>query len=88
MFALSLHAERQLESRGIPKQLVLDVCTHPGQQWETANGQRICQSLVAHPSGETFLLRVFINTRKAPNLIITAYWTSKVAKYWKHEGDL
>ena len=33
-----------------------------------------------------FLVRVFVNIIKQPNLVITVYRTSKIEKYWTDEN--
>jgi hypothetical protein len=38
---------------------------------------------VAGAGGRIFLLRVFVDVERRPAEVITAYRTSKVAKYWR-----
>jgi hypothetical protein len=35
--------------------------------------------------GRNFLVRVFVNIIKQPNLVITVYRTTKIEKYWQNE---
>jgi len=38
---------------------------------------------MADAAGRTFLLRVFVDVQRRPPEVITAYRTSKIAKYWR-----
>ncbi len=46
-------------------------------------GFDIYQSLFDEQKGKPFLIRVFVNIKKSPNLIITVYKTSKISKYYE-----
>jgi len=43
---------------------------------------RIYQSLL-NENGQIFLLRVFVNIIKQPNVIVTLYKTTKIQKYYE-----
>lgn len=75
----SKHAIEKLRKRKIPQDLVLNVIENPDEIIDT-DIPKVYQSLVEIDSKE-FLLRVFVNTDKLPNLIVTAYLTSKIEKY-------
>ena len=72
-----------METRGLSKEHVLSVCEKPNQQWKESSEKLVCQSRFEDDQGQLMLLRVFVNIGKAPNLIITAYKTSRITKYWK-----
>jgi len=42
----------------------------------------ICQSIIKE-EGQMFLLRVFVNRDKQPNVVITLYKTTKISKYYE-----
>lgn len=48
--------------------------------------QRTRLSWFFKSEARTYLVRVFVNILKKPNLVITVYRTSKVDKYGKDEG--
>lgn len=43
------------------------------------------QSLVDFGGGKTYLLRVMVNETVDPAVVVTAYRTSKIKKYWRTE---
>jgi hypothetical protein len=75
-FALSKHAEEQIVARGIDQKLVWQVIQSPHQKINEGLEKRIYQSIVRDDKGTDFLIRVFVNVTKDPNLIITVYKTS------------
>jgi len=76
----SKHAIERIKSRGIQRKLVLEVIRTPDTVIDESNCIRIYQKLdIQH--GNKYLIRVFVNICKDPELIITAYRTSKLDKY-------
>ncbi len=83
-FRLSHHAEWEMTRRGIPLVLVQVVMDHPEQRLvdESRAGRWIHQSRLQFEDGKMYLLRVVVNEGEQPPVIITAYRTSKIEKYW------
>ena len=77
--------------RQIAEEDVAQVLAGPEQTETIREGRKVYQSRLQ--SGEpprTYLLRVFVDTDRAPPEVVTVYRTSKAAKYWRkeHESDL
>jgi hypothetical protein len=80
----SKHAREQMSRRGINYESVLMVVSRPDQTI-TDNEESttvIYQSLIKE-SNRMFLLRVFVNRDKQPNVIVTLYKTTKISKYYE-----
>jgi Domain of unknown function (DUF4258) len=86
-FRLSSHAEWEMTRRGIPLALVQAVMDHPEQRLadESRKGRWIYQSRLWFEDGKMYLLRVMVAEDERPPVIITAYRTSKIEKYWSAE---
>lgn len=80
-FDLSAHAREQMKLRGIEEDIVWQILTAPGQVI-VAGDKTVYQSVV-NETGKQYLVRVIVNNKKAPNLVITAYKTSKIRKYYE-----
>jgi len=81
-FIYSKHALEQMIKRGLSVELVKGVIAYPGEIINFEN-LKIYQSVRYNDDGEPFLIRVFINSEKEPGLVITAYKTSKIKKYYE-----
>ena len=83
-FVFSKHAEEQLQRRGINRKDVETVVSQPDQTLTDDENKDITvfQSLIKE-EGRMFLLRVFVNTTKLPNVIVTLYRTTKIQKYYE-----
>ena len=83
-FIFSRHAHEQMARRGISHETVMTVLSFPDQtiaDIETPT-KIIYQSLI-NEDNRIFLLRVFVDTYKQPNVIITVYKTTKTTKYYE-----
>ena len=80
-FEFSKHASEQMQQRHISITIAKKVLANPDQIL-TENGKKIYQSLVAI-AGKNYLIRIFVNSLKHPNLVITVYKTSKISKYYE-----
>jgi hypothetical protein len=78
----SKHALEQMELRGIFKTEVIAVIKNP-QQVKKENGKKVFQSVIENGN---YLMRIFVNDKVVPAIIITVYKTSKIQKY--HEGKI
>lgn len=81
-FVFSNHALDQMNSRGLSHELVLEVLNNPGEIVEYEN-LKIYQSVRHEDDGKPFLIRVFVDPENEPGLVITAYKTSKIRKYYE-----
>ena len=81
---LSDHARRQLERRGLEEAKVLAVATDPEQTVDLERGREVRQSRVKGP-GEAapYLVRVVVEVLPEETVVVTAYRTSKIGKYWR-----
>lgn len=84
-FEVSAHAVMQTQRRGITIDLLHLVLTRPEQRWQVRPGRDVFQSRIQGPppSGRPFLARVFVDVDRIPPLVVTAYLTSHVARYWR-----
>jgi hypothetical protein len=76
------HARFELKRRGIRQADVVTTISNPGQVVPSRKGRFIYQSRIG-PGGR-LLLRVVVREGVYAYHVITAYKTSKVAKYWRH----
>ncbi len=82
-FVLSNHAKEKIQKRGINEALIFEVLNNP-HQIIAQNGKEVYQSIVSINDNK-FLLRIFVNTLKKPFIVITAYLTTKISKYWSEK---
>jgi hypothetical protein len=85
-YRLDEHAAAQMRARRISAQLVDDVLQNPGQFVPGRKGRDVYQSKV-QMRGKAFLLRIIVQTRLQPALVVSAYITDNVAKYWRNASD-
>jgi len=65
------------------RQLVEQVAEHPEQLLEE-DDRKVAQSRFVDPGrGTEYLLRVVYETEGEDKLVVTAYKTSKLRKYWR-----
>jgi hypothetical protein len=77
---LTAHALESLRDRGLDPATVRWVLREPDEWALVRPGRVLCQSLVEE-SGAPYLYRVFVDVEPEPGRIVTAYRTSKIAKY-------
>jgi hypothetical protein len=80
----SKHAQEQMRRRNINREYVLSTILQPEQVIVDDEDTEIiiCQSIIKE-DGQMFLLRVFVNKDKFPNVIVTLYKTTKILKYYE-----
>jgi len=84
-FRLSEHVQTELVRRKLSKELLLAVVDKPQQILPARNGLECRQSrFVDESSGKEYLLRIFVNSKRKPKVVVTAYKTSKIEKYWSN----
>jgi len=86
-FRLPSHAEWEMTRRGIPLTLVQTVMAHPEQRLVDGSrtGRWIYQSQLRFDDEKMYLLRVVVDEEEQPAVIVTAYRTSRIEKYWSVE---
>ena len=77
----TMHAEKQLKERNIFKEAVYETVLSPGQVILQEEGILLFQS-VYYDGNKEYLLRVAVKLIADTWVILTAYRTSKVKKYW------
>ena len=80
-FIFSQHALEQMKERGISKETVENIVTNPDQIM-TLEDLTVFQG-IEKGDKTLFLIRVFVNIRKNPNVVVTVYRTSKIDKYYE-----
>jgi hypothetical protein len=78
-YIFSKHALQQMELRNISKRVVEDVILTP-QQIRNEGDKKVYQSVVENGK---YLIRIFVNHKKKPRVIITVYKTTKINKYYE-----
>ena len=78
---ITSHARFEMKRRRIRLSLVFAALRNPGQVLPSRKGRNIYQSKIGR-FGQ-LLLRVIVKEDKRTYHVVTAYKTSKVAKYWK-----
>lgn len=81
-FIFSNHALQELQRRGLQQNMVESVLNNPQQIIEEKEGRKAYQSQVDFGGGKIYLVRVIIADNIEPAVVITAYRTSKITKYW------
>lgn len=76
------HARRQMQRRGLDETIVRHLLAAPDRIEPVRLGRIVAQKVLQFgvPERDT-LVRVFVDTDRAPPEIVTAYRTSKLAKY-------
>lgn len=78
---LTRHAELQLQERNLSGAQVVAIATQPEQIIEEAGVPLIAQSRVMIDS-QLYLIRVAFRDENNIRIVIAAYRTSKLEKYW------
>ncbi|AQG80873.1 DUF4258 domain-containing protein [Spirosoma montaniterrae] len=81
---ISKHALERAKERNITQEILKRVLNNPDQVVDDDSGkqgQKIYQSLIEFEENSTYLVRVFVNAQKQPNVVKSVYKTSKVQKY-------
>ena len=82
-FVFSKHALEQMGLRKIPKSIIEKILANP-DKIKDETGKKVYQSIVEDGN---YLIRIFVNYRKNPKVIVTVYKTSKINKYL-YEGKI
>ena len=80
----SRHAHEQMLLRGITSETVMDVVSCPDQTIvDKDEPTKVTYQSLINENNTMFLLRVFVDTGKQPNVIVTVYKTTKISKYYE-----
>ncbi|NLE68458.1 MAG: DUF4258 domain-containing protein [Lentisphaerae bacterium] len=82
-FRYSLHAREELLRRSIPQAVADEVLRHPEQIVIERASRKTYQSRIDFGDGKVFLVRVIVDDMPEPPVVVTAYRTSKIQKYWR-----
>jgi hypothetical protein len=81
IYVFSMHALEQMKTRAISIETVEKILAKP-DQISTHEDLTVFQGLEKGDK-TLFLIRVFVNMRKTPNVVVTVYRTSKIDKYYE-----
>ena len=82
-FKISKHAKTEIHRRGLSMPQIEAILAAPEQVVVAKDGLQCYQSRFGNDRGESYLLRIIVNGSKEPKVVVTAYQTSKVSKYWE-----
>ena len=77
---IGVHARFEMQRRSITEAQIRAVIRRPGQILSVAHGRQIYQSLIGR--SRRMLLRVIVKENPQAYYVVTAYKTSRIAKYW------
>ena len=87
-YVFTPHARVEMARRGLSERTVRDVLGAPGQRLEIRPGRVVYQSIVEVQGGVgRGLVRVIVDVDRRPFAVVTAYRTTRIAKYWR-EGAI
>ncbi len=73
----------QMRERNISKETVENILAKPDQ---IAAHENLTVFQHLEKTDKTlFIIRVFVNMRKSPNVVVTVYRTSKISKYYENK---
>jgi len=75
-------AQKKMARRGIPESQVEETLATSEQVVEGYGGRRVAQKRIII-QGKERLLRVVYEETEAALVVVTAYFTSDIARYWK-----
>lgn len=81
-FHFSKHVLEELEKRKISRTLLDGVLQAPEQKVPEVEDITCFQSRV-DIDGKSYLLRVMVNERFNPPVVVTVYLTKRINKYWR-----
>ncbi len=81
----SEHALERMRSRSLTTDQIKEAIKNPDEQFHNQIGKIVHKILNDDESQEKSLLRIFYKEEEDRILIISAYKTSKIEKYWKGE---
>ena len=77
-------AQKKLKRRGIPEEWVRETIDAPMQLVEGYGGRNVAQRKLLVENKE-YLLRVVYEETGEMSIVVTAYLTSQIERYWREE---
>lgn len=77
-------AQRKADRRGIRKEWIDDTVCHSERLAEGYGGRKVAQKKFLL-EGKEYLLRVVYEETEDKYVVVTAYLTSQLSRYWKEE---
>lgn len=78
------HALAVMRRRRLAPELIAHVVQHPDQRIRLRPEREVLQSRVwLGTPAKVYLVRVFVDVHEVPPRVVTAYRTSRIAKYWR-----
>jgi len=81
-YVIKDHARFEIQRRSITEEQVRQLLMAPQQTQEERPGRWVYQPRIMLGQRE-YLIRVFVDVDRDPAEVVTAYRTSKIAKYWR-----
>ena len=75
-------ASKKIKLRKIPLEWFNETVSKPEQVVEGYAGRKVAQRIY-HRKGKRILLRVVLEKDPYKNVVVTAYLTSQIEKYWR-----
>ena len=86
-YVITEHAAFEMQRRGLTQEIIESVMDSPDQVIEVRPGRIILQSRIERGDPpKLYLIRAFVDVDRQPAEVVTAYQTSRVAKYWRVES--
>ncbi len=82
-FRYSTHAREEMARRGISVVIADGVLQQPEQIVLERAPRKAYQSRVEMGGGKSFLVRLIVDDSVTPAVVVTAYRTTKIKKYWR-----
>lgn len=82
-FIISKHCLEQLYARNILESEILEILSNDCERIIQSDCITVYQAIYKNQDNKKYLYRIFVNICKQPNLIVTAYKTSKIEKYYE-----
>jgi hypothetical protein len=77
-----MHAQEEMQRRGIPIYVIELILATPAQK-VPEHSDVVCYQSQVEINRKPYLVRVMVNEKKTPPKIVTVYCTSKIDKYWR-----
>ncbi len=82
-FRITDHAQVSIRERQISQDWVLSLAEKPQQIVAGFGNRKIIQGRFRDSNNKEWLLRLVIESNQADTMVITAYKTSQVQRYWR-----
>ncbi|MCF8244483.1 MAG: DUF4258 domain-containing protein [Saprospiraceae bacterium] len=82
-YIFSKHSLERLDERQIPIEVANEIISKPDEVIESHDGLTIFQGIKTFHGGKNYLVRIYVNTKVDPSIVVTAFRTTKIEKYKK-----